>query len=1102
MGHSIHMTFNVTGRTSVSALAFAAAAAIAGLIEAEAQSRTFDISEQSASDGLIEFANQADIQVVVSKDDVEGKTTNRVVGTVSVEEGLASLISGTGLNIGSNQSGTYVLTATHTVDEAAPVTLPAPALSTIPVRQSAPSEPLQAPQEQHEAEEVASDQDEAERVQPVVVVTGSLISNPNATLSTPVNSTSADDILFKSVNTAEELLRDIPGVVPGLGSSVNLANPGASFVNLRGLGDNRNLVLMNGARLVPADIDGRFDLNNIPLAVVQRTDVLTGGASTTYGADAVSGVVNFVTKPRFNGVEITLSQQITGEGDGDTFRAEAAFGQDFAGGRGNAVFAAGYQDSEPVYQGDRDFGIRQFDSVTGLPSGSTVAAPTIFSLTGVGARQISENGTLDPIFEPYNFSPLNLYQTGFERYNLYGSATYEVNDRLELYGRALYSENTVNVIIAPGGAFGTAVQIPLSNPYLPEGARKQFCDANGISDAECLAASQATDPADPAYRSVVSVMSRRAVESGPRLRDAETTFQDYQVGMRGALTDTINWDVFASYGESSNTIETDGLYRNSRIIQSLQSTIDEDGNIICIDPSDNCVPTDWFGPVGSITPEMSEFLYGETSFVSDVRLSQVNAQVSGETPLSIPFANDPISFALGTEYRQLEATQTSNDLARIGDISGGGGVIPDTDGAYDVWEAFGEIGVPIIQDRPFIHDLNAEAGIRYSNYEIDAPDNPSFTTTTWKLGGGWAPVPSVRLRGNFSHAVRAPSISELFVPTSTTIGALLNDPCANVTDRGEPITGRPVPTGALRDTCMAQGAPASQIGLIQQPTAAQANITSGGNLDLQPEESDSWTIGLVLTPEFVPDLTLSVDYYSIEVTGAITTPTTGDIVNGCFNSPSPTNAFCQLIGRDPITGALSGDQAAVPGISLTRSNLGKMATDGIDVAASYRRDLGFGQWSLSATGNWTNSSTFQATPSSVDRECVGVYELNCTSLQPEFQWSVRNTLAFEEPFELSLLWRHIDSMNSTIPLFSGDIQELGGSYDFNQIPSFDYFDITARYMIGERYMLQLTVQNVFDEAPPIVGGTLRSGGFNSGNTFPSTYDALGRRFALTARATF
>lgn len=1026
----------------------------------QAQTRDYDIPSGNLKAALDLYTRQSGLQVIYRSEEVRIAQSPGVRGRLSAEAALEALLERTGFSFRRDASGAIAIVAAQ---EAAVQT----------------------------TTEVSD-----------IVVTGSLIRNPGLARSAPVTGIGEDEILLKGANTAEQLLRDVPGVVPSVGSSFNQGNRGASFVNLRGLGNNRNLVLVDGARLAPAEIEGRFDLNNIPLSLIQRTDVLTGGASTTYGADAVSGVVNFVIKPRVTGIELSVSEQITDSGDGNVVRADLSGGSEFADGRGSFILAAGYQKADPVYQGDRLYGATAYDSVTGLPSGSTVAVPTVFVIPGLGARQMDDSGALVGLYAPYNANPLNLYQTGFERYNVFGSARYAISDTLELYGRGIWSQHSVDVIVAPGGAFSTPVSVPLNNPFLPDAARDQLCSVLGLSAAGCLAAASAGGPTDPAYRAVAATMSRRAVENGPRVPGAETTFQDYQIGLRGALTDSVDWDVFVSYGESRNAVPATGYYRISRVQQSLLATTDGAGNPVCVDPSNGCVPVDWFGPEGAITEEMNGFLRGVALTEQETSLAQINARINGDTPVTSPWATTPVAFGLGAEYRRTEAAMMVDPVTSSGDISGAGGATPDVSGAYDVAEAFGELIVPIAEDLPYLHDLTFEAGVRYSHYMIDAPGDPSFSTTTWKAGGGWAPIRDVRFRGNYARAVRAPNISELFLPTTTTIGALQDDPCANLTDRGAPVVGRPTPTGALLETCLAQGAPANQIGLIQQPTAGQANITTGGNLNLEPEISDSWTLGLVLTPVLLPRFSLTLDYYNIEVTDAISVPTTGDIVNGCFSAPSPTNPSCQLIERDPISGGLNGDQNIVSGIGLARSNLGRLATDGIDVTANYSRDLGFARWTLGATANWTHRSSFQSTPSSVERDCVGVYDVNCTSLQPEFQWSVRNGLSFGGGFDVSLLWRHIDSMDAVASLFSGEIPSLGGTYDFNRIEAFDYFDLSGRYTIADRYMVQLTVQNLLDSEPPIVGGTIRSGGFNDGNTFPSTYDALGRRFVLTARLAF
>jgi iron complex outermembrane recepter protein len=963
-----------------------------------------------------------------------------------------------------------------------------------------------------------------------IVVTGSLITNPNLDRSTPVIATGADEIELLQTNVAEEILREIPGVVPSIGSAVNNGNGGASFVNLRGLGSNRNVVLLDGVRIVPAELNGRFDLNNVPLALVERVDVLTGGASTTYGADAISGVVNFITRQDFAGVEANVGTSITEQGDGMTFRADLTIGANFDDGRGNVVLGIGYQEADPVYQGARDVSRFNVGSFTGNPSGSGTSIPSRFSVPGSGTLQVAPTGaSLVPTYAPYNFNPFNIFQTPFERYNIYAAGRYEVSDAVEVYTRGLFSKNTVSTIIAPSGAFGIAVQIPLSNPFLTAGIRNQFCAANDsnpnlagtqtLTPAECAAAAVATSPTDPNYREITTALFRRAEEVGPRISEYTTTVFDYRLGARGGITDTIDWDVFGSYGESENLEVIQNYTLNSRWRQALRAT-----NVnTCIDQSNGCVPVNPFSPtIGGITPAMAGFLSADSTVRVVTTMAQARATVSGDIGWSVPWASDPIAFAVGGEYRNYTATQQSDLLAQGGDLGGAGGADPNIDGGYDVYEAIGEVVIPLVQDRPFFHDLTLEAGVRYSAYTVNAPGSPSYNTTTWKVGGSWSPVEEFKIRGSYARAVRAPNIAELFNPQNTGLTSLSRDPCAVFNDAGQRIA--PNPTGLLRDVCLAQGATAGTINSINLPIASQANATSGGNLLLGPETSNSWTLGFVFEPTFLPGFSMTVDYYDIEISGAITTPDPDAALDACFagSNLSLTNPACLVIRRDPLTGGLNGDPATTPGLFLALSNLGALATNGIDFSVNYRRDIGFADLSLALSGNWTDSSTFNSNvldPSAVNRECVGLYSANCASIQPEWQTTFRTTLSFEA-LDISLLWRHIDAVEYEFgpcgrpaqpgvppPAFCGTVGAGAGAlsgrqFDFNRIGAYDYFDLSTRWSIGDNLTLTFTVENLLDKEPPLVGADVGSTAFNSGNTYPSTYDALGRTYNAALKLRF
>ena len=1010
-----------------------------------------------------------------------------------------------------------------------------------------------------------------------IVVTGTLIRNPNLESSTPVNVTTSDAIELKQSNVAEEVLRELPGVVPSIGSAVNNGANGANFVDLRGLGSNRNLVLLDGNRIVPAGLGGQVDLNNIPLALVERVDALTGAAVTTYGADAITGVVNFITRKDFAGMELSASEQITEKGDGNFMRADLTMGANFDDGRGNAVLSLGYQESDPVYQGDRDFSFFQVSSYTGGQAGSGTAVPSRFSGARVldldtcapvgdlgldnstgnrGTSQIEwrdgrpcQGGLTAGLYAPFNFNPYNVFQTPFIRYNIFGQAHYEVSDAVEVYGRGLFSKNNVKTIIAPSGSFGGSVTVNLNNPFLPATLRNQFCafdtsapvrddDGNIISDpytprftqAECDAAAGAVDEDDPAYREVTVAFNRRTTEVGPRISDFQTTTFDSRIGLRGPLTSTIDWDVSGSYGQSENVQEIQNYTLQSRFRQgSLVNVVD--GVAQCQDPSNGCVPIDIFGPEGSITPDMVDFLNETSTTRLKTSLGQLRGILSGDIGWSLPWATQPVGFAVGTEFRKYKGQQSSDTLAKTpGELGGAGGAAPDINGGYSVYEGYGEIIAPLIEDKPGFESLTLEAGIRYSKYEVDGVDGGN-ETWTWKAGGSYEPGFGLKIRGNYSKAVRAPNLGELFTPNTVGLTNLGQDPCAGTA---------PVTNSDLRAICLAQGAPAGTIGLITDPTAAQANAVFGGNLNLKPETAKTWTLGVVFVPEFLPKFSMSVDYYNIRIKDVIGSALPDDAVGACFDNIGPgsaTDPDCLIIRRNPITGGLDGDPATTPGLFLATTNLGELFTDGVDLIANYKTSVGFGDLALSFVGNWTRNSEFNANAASPDgffRECAGYYSVNCSftgSIQPKLQFSQRTTLTMGK-VDLSLLWRWIDKMKIEprqmeadraaadaanrdedgvlLPIDEQGCPDFEGADEggclidpaFRSIPAEHYFDLTARFNATDNMTFTFTVQNLFDNQPKVVGNSIGSTTFNSGNIFPATYDSLGRRYAVSAKLKF
>ncbi|HEX9946869.1 MAG TPA: TonB-dependent receptor [Allosphingosinicella sp.] len=1016
-----------------------------------------------------------------------------------------------------------------------------------------------------------------------IVVTGTLIRNPNLTSSSPVAVIGQEEMQLRQSNVAEELLRDLPGAVPSIGSAVNNGNGGASFADLRGLGNFRNLVLLDGQRITPSSTVGRVDLNNIPLALVDRVDTLTGGAATTYGADAVSGVINFITRRDFAGMELNASSQITERGDGHIFRTDLTLGANFDDGRGNAVLSLGYQQADPVYQGARRFSLNNYTSTSGNAGGSGTTVPGRFTVGSSFNTIVPATGTLRPyssLTDAFNFNPFNIFQTPFERYNIFGAAHYEVADGVEVYTRGLFSKNTVETIIAPSGVFSSILTIPVSNPFLPAGARATFCANNDfdrttpgvqtITPAQCAAAATALTPADPNFRAFTTTVGRRTTEIGPRLSEFQTTVFDYRAGVRLGITDTVELDVSGAYGESQNEQNQQNYVLTSRlrtaVYTSSATTCNLGASPVVNNPNPllpplaqpgaspsagtGCVPVNLFGPDGSISADQIPYLTADAGTQQRASLAQARALLSGDVGASSPWAEDPIGFAIGAEYRKYTGEQIADVLSQsAGELGGAGGAVLNFEGSYDVKEIYGEIIAPLVQNRPFFNVLTVEAGLRYSAYNVDAPGNPSYNTTTWKVAGTWEPVDGLRLRGNYQRAVRAPNINELFSPVAVGLTSLATDPCRTTRNSMGVITYGPALNANLRAVCLAQGAPLASIDSITNPTAAQANGTFSGSLALRPETADSYTLGVVFQPSFIRGLSITVDYYNIKIKNAISQPAGGDLITNCFGgnnatgvtAGSATDPNCLLFRRDPVLGTLSGDAATTGGLVFPVSNSGYILTDGIDVGVNFRRDFGFTKLNWSFQGNWTNRSIFQSTvpgsvipvgfpgaggavPASAPRECVGFYGTNCGSpgsagpnsspgsLQPEFSWNQRTTLTFGD-IDLSLQWRHISKMRVEPGLVAYNCVDglnppiargalAGQCLNFSEIKAHDLFDLAVRFGVNENFDLTLTVTNLLDKEPPIVGSTIGSTSFNSGNTYPSTYDALGRRFAIGARLKF
>jgi outer membrane receptor protein involved in Fe transport len=965
---------------------------------------------------------------------------------------------------------------------------------------------------------LAQTQPAAAETKDVVVITGTRITSPGYESSSPITSVGDSEINMAQPVAIEALLKDLPSAVPAIGPAVNNGANGGGTIDLRGLGSNRALVLMDGRRIVPFTLTGQVDTNVIPIALIDRVDLVTGGASAVYGADAITGVINFILKHDFEGIELNASYGISDEGDAARKRIDLTMGGNFAEGRGNAVLSLGYTLTDQLLVGDRDIGQTTTNSTTGATRGSTTTVPArvgTVTLAGgtpllaaapntptcpnsLGATVACDGMRINPTTgalvpagdnDTRNTNPNNLFQAPLDRYQVTGLANYQVNDWIEAYADMLYVRSNVHTQLDTSGTFANTFDVPIGNPFIPQAARNQICAARNIAAANCVVGNTTIVPL---------TIDRRITEFGPRLNDFNTKTLQYTVGIRGDIPMWENWnyDIYYNHGESDQ-VQTRGHWGSlSKVRQALNAV----STTACVTTSNNCVPLNLFGAEGSITPAMINFIDLSALLQTHVDQEIISASVSGDLgAFKSPWAANPIGVAGGYEYRRMNAGTQSDGSSQIqGEVLGTGAPTPDRKGAYQLHEWFAEASVPLISDMMLVDDLSLELGYRYTEFASAAEDNYD----TYKVGLNWAPIDDLRFRGMFQHAVRAPSVNELFAPQVTGLSNLSVDPC-----QGTSINQAQATTaGSLSNLCRLTGVPTGVIGALPAPSSGQVNVLSGGNPNLGPEVADTTTIGFVYQPSWLPRFRVAVDYWNIEIEDAITGPSVTDILQSCYTTAlNPSLAFngaCALVGRNPSTGTLNGVESR--GVVTAIDNLGKLKSQGWDFAASYQLPLGnLGDLALKFQGTLLNDQETQPTPTSVNRECTGYYSVACgnnfSALSQnlayyDYKWTLGATWSYEA-FDVSLNWRHLSELDDEpgAPTFLPQ---------FSHIDAFDYFDLAGVWDFNDHLRFNVTINNLFDEEPPFVGNTIGTTGTNSGNTFPTYYDAIGRYMTFGAKVRY
>ena len=992
----------------------------------------------------------------------------------------------------------------------------------------------------------------AEAAPPVteVVVTGSRIATPQLEAISPVTAVSAEEIKSSGVTRVEDLLNSLPQVVADQGSGLSMGSTGVANLNLRGLGVQRTLVLVNGRRLMPGDPTGggasvvnlgyasAADVNQIPTALVERVDVLTGGASSTYGADAVAGVVNFVMNDHFEGVRIDANfgiynhsnhnawinplledrkfPTVTGTNwDGQNKDITMIMGHNFADGAGNMEAYLGYRRSSPITADHRDHAACVLSaSSPGSPyicGGSSNSAPTVFyNQTDFSSLQLDANGNPVPKYQRFNYAASHYLQRIDERYTAGFFGHLKFNDHVEAYTEFMFMDDSTRGNYAPSGIFLSSGFATDPTTGLRNGNWLVNCGTGAYGNSGMnpfLTASMFNTICTPgnqygvfpnAQGDVQLLMARRNVEGGPRQDEYTHTTWRAVFGARGELS--ADWTYDASW--ASSRVRTTDWHNNDTSSTRMQNALlvvkDATGKPVCRGGQVGCVPWNIWNPaLGAPTPDQISYFSAPGLLQGYGQEDIFNAFVSGEVKaIKLPTAKDGLKLVVGTEYRREQAQFRPDEEFITADLAGGGSPLIGYDAGFHVWEGFTELRMPIVADAPGFKALDLEGGYRYSSY------TSGFNTNTYKIGLSWAPFNDLRLRGSYNKAVRAPNVAELYKPVYVGLdsggdlcaggGTPYTEAQCQLTNGGKPFLPGQYPTAVS--------------------PAGQYNGQIGGNPLLQPEVGKTKNFGIVFTPSFLTGFSATVDYTDIKISEVITSYGPNLIQANCIASNDPNSVWCQTNpppGETGIHRDSGGTLWASPqGYTVDPLiNLGQLENEGIDVGLAYNITMGgLGRLRTRLDGGYLLK--LQITPGGgASFDCAGHFGPDCAPATPK--WRHRFAADWDTPlagFSTGVTWRYFGEANNELTSTgfpsSNPAQAAAGRPD-SRIPTVSYIDLRASYT-WEKYTIRVGCNNVADKDPPLFD-TITSGGnstFAESNTYPSMYDTAGRYLYLNITADF
>ncbi|WP_066625494.1 TonB-dependent receptor plug domain-containing protein [Brevundimonas vesicularis] len=942
-----------------------------------------------------------------------------------------------------------------------------------------------------------------------VVVTGSRIARQDYVANSPIVTVTQEDIRATGSVNIESLINDLPQFTPLGNAASNSPNLGGQAnVQLRGLGSTRTLVLLNGRRVVPSNASSVVDLNLLPTALISSIETITGGASSTYGLDAVGGVLNFLLNQNFEGAQLDVQYGASSRGDAAAEAVSLTVGGDIAEGRGHAVFSASYSNRESVLNADRSFAaISGFAGTS--PLGSTVFdatnLPSALAVTGAvpgasrgdtfgfnnngtlftyqGARDYVSPGGLD--YEGFR-TPGPLQQTDFTyttgdrnymiipqtRYNVYAAVDYELAPAAEFYADFLFSQYDSGNQLASNPATGptTGFRVPSTNPFIP-------AELRGLLNSR-------PNPAG-SFR-----LDKRFNELGPRRQNEEYSVYQFTTGLRGDLIGLRDWtyDAYMSYGRVDNDTVYTGYLARSAVQRLLDAP--DGGASLC---------AGGFNPFGFNPLSASCIAYvgrvAKNSTTNDQSVAELNLQGG---VLTLPAGE--VRVAVGAAYREQNYAFVPDNLLlstfTLNGVTGpelAGNSSTPLSGSDQVSEFYGEILIPLLSHLPFVQSLETNLGYRVSDYDTIGRVSSYKADLSWEMFSG------LRLRGGVQRAVRAPSIGELFsaqnlsfpsigVPVSSTgVRQFSGDPCDI---RGAYRAPGAANATAVRTLCLAQNVPTQVIDTYTFSNSQVSGLT-GGNPSLQEETADSFTVGVIWQSPFsnpwLSRLSGSIDYYDISIEQVVGTVSTTEQLRRCFNQDGasnpnydPNNLFCRLFSRDPNSGQITSTFE-------TNANLGTLQTKGIDFQIDWNLELdeigapNWGALAFNITGTKLEEWQRQDIPGGPFTDRKGTASNSFGLTLPE--WKFLSTLNWiQDPWNIGVRWRHQGAVEN----FNNRTQDLG---------AFNYFDLNAAYRMNERVSLRAGVNNLTDEQPPVYAPAIAA------NTDPSTYDLIGRRYyvGLTAR---